>query len=566
MRDNGPVTGVEAPFPAGKTIVSKTDLAGRITEVNDTFVEISGYSADELIGKAHNLVRHPDVPPEVFEHLWTTLKQNRPWRGVVKNRCKNGDHYWVDAYVVPLRRHGQTEGYMSVRMQPTRAQIEQAQADYAAIRQHGLPRRARRSAASLSVRHGVLAGVIFVLAAVLFGGFIAIRGIDRGAAMVRELQGHNDLAALVARNTRNAASVQSQVLLALQHGPDGQGGGGADRLGIGDHLALIREGLATLERSSQQIARQATAPEPAASDSESATLQRYVQASQQYIDAGIRPLLERMTAQRLDQAQATLIDTVGPLAASLDREGEAVARDLSHRGQELQQAADRLYEHTVRTVGVWLILTMGVLAVASAIFFRTTIAPLKHAIALMERIAGGTLSERVPLFGLGEPGQVVDAVATMQVRLKVMLDEIQRASSTIGQQVVRLNGTVVAVVNSTEEQYQQASRINAALQDTGVDTRRLAACTRDLMQRADGLAAAGQAAEPSAIDDVARLAREAATLADLNAFAAQEMDRQSARIINLAAENRANANDAWTIGITLDETSRQLHGMLEKFD
>ncbi len=566
MRDNGPVTGIEAPFPTGKTIVSKTDLAGRITEVNDTFVEISGFNRDELIGKAHNLVRHPDVPAPVFDHMWATLQQHRPWRGVVKNRCKNGDHYWVDAYVVPLRNHGQTVGYMSVRMEPTREQIVQAEATYAAVRQRGSVPRSLWSASSLSVRHGVLAGVVFVLAAVLFGGFIAIRGIDRGATMVHEMQRNNDVAALVARNTRTAASVQSQILLALQHGPDGQGGGGADKLELDDHLALIRDGLSALEQSSLRITERQTGPGAATRDSKAASLERYAKASQQYIDAGVRPLLGQLTAQRLDLAQSALIESLGPLAVNLDREGEAVARDLSDLGLELQRTADQLYERTVSTVAVWLLLTMGVVAAASLVFFRSTMGPLRHAIALMERIAGGTLSERVDVFGFGEPGQVVDAVATMQVQLKVMLDEIQHASSIIGHQVLRLNGTVVAVVNSTEEQYQQASQINASLQDTGVDTRRLADCTRDVLKRADELAASGQPVAQDALESLARLARESATLADLNAFAAQEIDRQSGRIISLAAENRANANDAWTIGATLDDTSRQLHAMLEKFD
>lgn len=130
MKKNYPITQVERPFPKGRYIVSKTDLKGCTTFVNDTFIELSGFSHEELIGKNHNVVRHPEMPPQAFADLWVTIKAGRPWRGIVKNRCKNGDYYWVDALVVPVRKNNETTGYMSVRTGPTRQQVEQAEALY----------------------------------------------------------------------------------------------------------------------------------------------------------------------------------------------------------------------------------------------------------------------------------------------------------------------------------------------------------------------------------------------------------------------------------------------------
>ena len=101
MKTNLPVTQAEARIPKGHYIVSRTDLKGITTYVNETFVAVSGFSRDELIGKNHNVVRHPDMLPGAFQWLWDTIKEGRPWRGIVKNRCKNGDFYWVDALVVP---------------------------------------------------------------------------------------------------------------------------------------------------------------------------------------------------------------------------------------------------------------------------------------------------------------------------------------------------------------------------------------------------------------------------------------------------------------------------------
>jgi len=119
MRNNQPVTQRERTFPAQQRLISTTDAKGVITYCNDAFVEISGFSRDELVRAPHNLVRHPDVPAAVFAHMWSTLKQGLPWMGIVKNRCKTGDHYWVNAYVTPVFDGNQVVGYESVRVKPT---------------------------------------------------------------------------------------------------------------------------------------------------------------------------------------------------------------------------------------------------------------------------------------------------------------------------------------------------------------------------------------------------------------------------------------------------------------
>ena len=119
MRTNLPITQQEYLLPDGMTIVSRTDLKGRITYVNPDFLVASGFDESELIGKAHNLVRHPDMPEEAFADLWATLQAGRPWTGFVKNRRKNGDFYWVCANATPILENGQVTGYLSVRTRPT---------------------------------------------------------------------------------------------------------------------------------------------------------------------------------------------------------------------------------------------------------------------------------------------------------------------------------------------------------------------------------------------------------------------------------------------------------------
>lgn len=135
MRINMPVTNVERHLNDGEYIVSKTDLKGIITYVNRPFIEISGYSAEELIGKPHNLIRHPDMPEGAFADLWQTLQSGKPWRGLVKNRCKNGDYYWVDANANPFWKDGKIVGYLSLRTKPARAQVEAAEKLYRDFRE-----------------------------------------------------------------------------------------------------------------------------------------------------------------------------------------------------------------------------------------------------------------------------------------------------------------------------------------------------------------------------------------------------------------------------------------------
>jgi len=133
MRTNLPVTQREYHFPETTLLVSTTDAQGRITHCNTAFAEVSGYTYDELMGQPHNLIRHPDMPPEAFADMWATIGRGRPWTGVVKNRRANGDHYWVEANVTPILDDGKPVGYMSVRFRPTREQVAAAEALYVRV-------------------------------------------------------------------------------------------------------------------------------------------------------------------------------------------------------------------------------------------------------------------------------------------------------------------------------------------------------------------------------------------------------------------------------------------------
>ena len=134
MKINLPVTGRNVDIAQDANILSTTDLGSSITYANQDFIDVSGYSREELLGAPHNLLRHPDMPSAAFAHMWQTLKSGRSWMGMVKNRCKNGDHYWVSAYASPVTRDGVAVEYQSVRTRPDARRVMAAERVYARLR------------------------------------------------------------------------------------------------------------------------------------------------------------------------------------------------------------------------------------------------------------------------------------------------------------------------------------------------------------------------------------------------------------------------------------------------
>ncbi|MFC4274075.1 methyl-accepting chemotaxis protein [Achromobacter aloeverae] len=191
MRNNLPVTQREFLFSDKLHLVSATDLSGNIRYCNPAFVAVSGYTKEELIGQPHNVIRHPDMPRAAFADMWATIQAGRPWTALVKNRRKDGDHYWVRANVTPVVEHGVEVGYLSVRVRPSREEVEEAEALYQSMREETL--RGQRLREGVLVRTGlggwlaslrrqpvgrrVGMGYILTLLLTLAGGWAAYGGL-----------------------------------------------------------------------------------------------------------------------------------------------------------------------------------------------------------------------------------------------------------------------------------------------------------------------------------------------------------------------------------------------------
>ncbi|OIR13732.1 aerotaxis receptor [mine drainage metagenome] len=361
MRNNQPVSGREFPFPEGKTVISYTNLKGQITRANAAFVELSGYTRDELIGQPHNLVRHPDMPPEAFRDLWDTLKKGRPWSGLVKNRRKDGDHYWVRAYASPL---ADGSGYVSVRVAASREEIGAAEQLYAKMNRdasisldegqvvsgNALARLSRRfNNISIATRLWLLtangvAGFILAIAAIWYGLDTAtltiIGGLASAALLIQAWKVINRI-----RRCLNASKVAAETIAAgdlTKPLPPAS----KDELGdlnaalsvmrnnLHELIANVREGIASLNQSSGDVSVSANnSSEVSQMQSEAAS---GMASAMEELSVSIDQVSEHAdNAHRVSQISSEKAVEGGRVIHSAATEMENIAQSVNHVAEKI---------------------------------------------------------------------------------------------------------------------------------------------------------------------------------------------------------------------------------------
>ncbi|MCH7345596.1 methyl-accepting chemotaxis protein [Pelomonas sp. CA6] len=346
MRVNEPVTQREHPFPSGQALVSTTDLKGRILHCNAAFIEVSGYSREELLGQPHNLIRHPDVPEEAFRDLWATIERGLPWSGIVKNRCKNGDHYWVSANVTPLMEGDKPVAYMSVRTEPSRAQIQAAEALYARMRERPGAIRLHRG----RVLHGGWRGWLASLRPQRFAGtpaFLAMAALGWFASQLTPAQ---------------ALALLLPAALALAWWSSGRCAAAlrvvnryANQLAAGDlSRELPAQGRAMTEQLEAALRQLSVNMRALVSDTQ-AELQRMAGVSRE-IAQGNQDLARRTEAQaaNLEQTAASVEQITGTVrhsTASADQAATTVREvgDVAQRSAEVVQSVNATMAEIARS-------------------------------------------------------------------------------------------------------------------------------------------------------------------------------------------------------------------------
>jgi aerotaxis receptor len=508
MRLNLPVVDREYPFTDEQTLVSITDLKGRITYCNAAFVEVSGYERSELLGQPHNLIRHPDMPEEAFRDLWATIQSGRPWSGLVKNRRKDGSFYWVVANVTPTMEAGVPTGYMSVRTPASREAVATAQTAYATLRDGDsgraathvldggqLHRRGWRGSLARAMRPGLVVRLAWSAATLAAVSFAAGRGIASpvvaaglvglaAAATTWQLRRlvQRPLAALLDACNRMAAGDLSKPLEPARFGPIAGVAAALNQLGVNLRSVV---GDARAEADGLRIA---TAE----------------------IAAGNRDLSGRTEAQAagLQQTAATMEQITGTLQQSTTSAVEAarLAEDATGVTRESHRAVDTLsgsvgqIRAASRKVG-------EIVGVIEGIAFQTNLLALNAAV---EAARAGDHGKGFAVVA-GEVRMLAQRAGQASREVKALIQASERTVSESARQadaaratmtqatdaVLRVTELVQQISRGSQEQLTAVSQVNEAVGDLDGITQRNAAlveqvsATADtLQQRADALGAA----------------------------------------------------------------------------
>ncbi len=471
MKNNQPVTQHEVHFPHDAFLVSRTDLKGVITYANDAFVRVSGYSRDELIGSNHNLVRHPDMPEAAFRDLWTTVNQGLPWRGIVKNRCKNGDFYWVDALIVPTKKNGQITGYISVRTPPSEARRAAAQAAYAAAGQHGrLPTSGRKSVSLRARIWATMAALIVIMSVIGVVGLTSLKSTDQelNAIYTENLVPSN----LINRMMFLLSDNRSQIMLGLQHDPESQ------FAKLHDHpIDLhINNTLNNRKEINELLDRLKAIP---LDDKAKSLLDKFSDTRERYSREGINPARDLLRQGNFMDANVLLLRTINPLYGEMQRDGLALIDAIAENANARYLAADAHY-HWIRNLSIGLLVAGLLLATLGAAFLvKGIVGPIRKAIAQFDRIAEGKLTDDIDIDGRDEAGLLLCNLGIMQGTLRAMLDEINAASRTIDARSKLLETQMTQVTSQSEQQQASVEGVAAATEEFSQSVQEVAANAQD---------------------------------------------------------------------------------------
>jgi PAS domain S-box-containing protein len=478
MKNNQPITQREVPFPPNTYLVSRTDLKGVITYANDAFVAISGFSREELIGSNHNIVRHPDMPQAAFADLWATVKKGLPWRGLVKNRCKNGDFYWVEAFVVPIKNDGRIIGYQSVRTPAQSNRRTAAEAAYRAAGQTGsLPPTGRRS---LPLAARMWGSIAVILALMLLVGVIGLRGISESNGSLQTLYQDKQIPSNLANKMMFLlADNRAQIMLALQHDPSNPSAK------LHDHpLDLHVEN--TLKNRGEINAALDELKKHKLSDQEQALFAKFSATRERYSSEGINVARSQLKDGHYQQANELLLLKINPLYAEMKRDGEALINELARSAAEAHQAAEARYA-TISNLTIGSLIGALLLGgIGGWLLTRSITRPLHRAIGHFERISEGKLTDDIDIAGRDETGLLLCNLATMQASLKAMLDNINAASRTIDTRCKQLEIQMKQVAEQSEQQQASVEGVAAAteqfsqsVQEVAANVQETAAAARD---------------------------------------------------------------------------------------
>lgn len=461
MKTNLPITQKNIPFPTGCYLVSRTDLKGTIVDCNDAFVEISGFDKKELVGSSHNIVRHPDMPPQAFEQMWRRLKKGYPWRGLVKNRCKNGDHYWVEAVVVPVRKDGEVTGYLSVRSAPKSHDVAAAEALYAKLKAD--PKRrppgSDRGLAAIPLRIKLWFATALSIVSLIAGTGIGMWGIQHSNQALGEL--HDE--ALVPSNLVSEVVLfmgenRSQIALSLQHEPTNPFAKAHDHA-LTMHLEKIQANRHHIDELVNKLNNLSL---------DSATKQKiseWTMIRQRYVEEGIGPAFQALQKDNYLEANRILLEKVNPIYQQAFNVNRELMRHFEQYGESLHQNEQTNFERIFWLGTIGAIVSISLVLLINLWILRRLTQGMRNSQYVLAGIAEGDLSRFIDVSGRDEIGRMLCDLAVAQTRQKAVLERISRASHRIDGHVESLRHEMDLVQSQSHQQQGRTQAVAAATEE-----------------------------------------------------------------------------------------------------
>lgn len=511
---------IERTFPANQHLISATDTKGKITYCNDAFVEVSGYSRSELIGSPHNIVRHVDMPSQAFGIMWQHLKAGKSWMGMVKNRCKTGEFYWVSAYVTPIFEKGQVTGYESVRVKPTAGQVASAEALYARLRAGKSPVSLAQhftaivqdlsvpviiSALNLAAVHFLpfWGGVATTAASAIAFGYLARQRIERHLKRIKGCV------------TRSFDDPVSSLVYSNAYG------------GAGQLEMILISGEARLNTALTLVTDLARKVTQAAEESSKLALKTEQSLTEQRAETDL-------TATAMTEMAASIMEVAQNIQQTAME--AKIANDLVSQGQSVADSTGSAIQLLAKTVT----------SISEAV----------------DRLASET-QQIMTAAGL------IDSIAD-QTNLLALNAAIEAArAGEMGRGFAVVADEVRALANKTRESTKQIQEIISVLKngaDEAVNIAKMGISEAD--HGVQQVLAAQEALQGinDAVQRITNMSLQMATASDQQAHVAEDIARQINNVAVTADQSSRDANTAAQRGSDLEQSSQSLHILVERFN
>ncbi len=524
MRTNLPVTNVEYPITDETLIVSKTDTKGKLTYFNQQFVDASGFTDAELIGQPHNIIRHPDMPPEAFEDLWTTLKAGKPWAGAVKNRRKNGDFYWVLASATPIWENGQVTGYMSIRSKLPADQRTEAEHVYALLR----AKKAQKYTVTAGIiRRRSLADRFAVFTRTLKARMTTLMVMQAAFMVIIGVAG-----ILATRNSNTQMrSIYEDRTAPLAHLFDINDRMKDNTIALYDGLANARAGkppgnvsarvdanIAAISKTWAEYTATNLTPE------EKGVADDFTPKRKNYVEKALKPGIALLADRKYDELDSLLSGTANQLFALAKEDMEKLVAIQVKEAKVLYETAEHQY---VVVLGFAIAMLSAGLLLGGWLGLQTIRAigrPLDRLNSVMANIAQGLFNSRVVIERDDEIGVALRNVQAMQAKLGFDREEQKDTERRVALQrkadMIKLAdsfeaavGEIVETVSSASTELEaSASTLTATAVRSQELTTMVAAASEEASTNVQSVASATEEMA-SSVNEISRQVQESARMA-----------------------------------------------------